>query len=152
MATLLSPHFSLDEFIRSDTAERYRLDNTPAAEVKALLQRTAQMLEQVRDLLGGRAIRINSGYRGPAVNKAVGGVDSSAHTQGWAVDFVCPDFGTPFDVCNKVLGSGLLYDQLIHEYGRWTHLSFAPTMRRQPLTIARAADGYLKGILPIRTA
>lgn len=152
MATLLSPHFSLEEFIRSDTAERYKLDNTPPPEVQAQLQRTAELLEQVRDLLGGKAIRINSGYRGPAVNKAVGGVDSSAHTQGWAVDFVCPDFGTPLKVCVEILNSQLLFDQLIHEYGRWTHLSFAPTMRRQPLSIARAANGYLPGILPIKTA
>ena len=152
MATPLSPHFSLEEFIHSDTAERYHLDNTPSPEVQARLQRTATLLEQVRDLLGGRAIHINSCYRGPAVNKAVGGVDSSAHTQGWAVDFICPDFGPPLEVCRKILGSNLLYDQLIHEYGRWTHLSFAPTMRRQPLSIARAADGYVNGIVPIKTA
>ena len=84
-----------------------------------------------------------------AVNKAVGGVDSSAHTQGWAVDFVCPDFGPPFEVCRKIVTSDLLFDQLIHEYGRWTHLSFAPTMRRQPLSIASAAQGYVKGIVSI---
>jgi zinc D-Ala-D-Ala carboxypeptidase len=147
--TMLSPHFSLAEFIRSDTAERYKLDNTPPPEVRDRLQRTAEMMEQVRDLLGGFSIRINSGYRGPAVNKAVGGVDSSAHTQGWAVDFICPDFGSPFQVCEKIVASGLLFDQLIHEYGRWTHLSFAPTMRRQPLSIASAAHGYVKGIVPI---
>ena len=147
--SMLSPNFSLAEFIRSDTAQRYRLDNTPPPEVLERLQRTAEMLEQVRDLLGGVPIRINSGYRGPAVNKAVGGVDSSAHTQGWAVDFVCPDFGPPLQVCQEIVASGLLFDQLIHEYGRWTHLSFAPAMRRQPLSIASAAQGYVKGIVPI---
>ncbi|MDR7332253.1 D-Ala-D-Ala carboxypeptidase family metallohydrolase [Roseateles asaccharophilus] len=149
--TQLSPNFSLAEFIRSDTAERYKLDNTPPPEVQARLQRTAELMERVRELLGGRAIHINSGYRGPAVNKAVGGVDSSAHTQGWAVDFVCPDFGTPFKVCEELVASDLLFDQLIHEYGRWTHLSFAPAMRRQPLSIASAAQGYVKGIVPIST-
>ncbi|MGQ3053738.1 MAG: D-Ala-D-Ala carboxypeptidase family metallohydrolase [Roseateles sp.] len=152
MTTQLSTHFSLAEFIRSDTAQKYRLDNTPPAEIQARLQRTAELMEAVRELLGGRSIRINSGYRGPAVNQAVGGVNSSAHTQGWAVDFVCPDFGPPYEVCRKLADSGLLFDQLIHEYGRWTHLSFAPTMRRQALSIASAAQGYVKGIVLIKTA
>jgi len=148
--TMLSPHFSLDEFIKSDTAERYKLDNTPTPEVQARLQRTAELMEGVRELMGGRSIHINSGYRGPEVNKAVGGVDSSAHTQGWAVDFLCPDFGSPYEVSCKIRDSGLLFDQLIHEYGRWTHLSFAPTMRRQALSIASAAQGYVNGIVMIK--
>jgi zinc D-Ala-D-Ala carboxypeptidase len=148
--TQLSPNFSLVEFVRSDTAERYHLDNAPPADVLVRLERTAALLENVRTLLGARPLRITSGYRGPAVNKAVGGVDASAHTQGWAVDFICPPFGTPYDVCRAIQGSGLMFDQLIHEYGRRTHLSFAPTMRRQALSIARAAQGYLSGIVLIK--
>jgi hypothetical protein len=148
--TQLSPHFSLAEFTRSETADRYKLDNTPGPEVVIRLQRTAALLEEVRDLLGSNPLRITSGYRGPAVNKAVGGVDASAHTQGWAVDFVCPAFGTPYDICCELRDSALLFDQLIHEYGRWTHLSVAPTMRRQSLSIASTAKGYVNGIVEIK--
>lgn len=145
----LSPHFSLQEFIRSDTAVKYHLDNTPSPEVLERLKRTAALLEGVRTLLG-KPVKINSGYRGPAVNQAVGGVNASAHTQGWAVDLISPAFGTPYEVCCAIRDSGLLFDQLIHEYGRWTHISFDPQMRRQLLSIASAKVGYVKGIVEIK--
>ena len=148
--TLLSTNFSLEELTRSSTAVQYRLDNTPGAEAVEHLTRTAVLLEDVRALLG-RPLRISSGYRSPAVNKAVGGAATSAHCLGHAVDFVC-DGLTPYEVCQRIRDSGLLFDQLIHEYGRWTHIAFGPGLRRMPLTIAQASRGYLQGILPIRRA
>ena len=127
---LLSPHFSLEELVFT---QHRSLDNTPSAGVIEHLKIAAQGLERVRVLLGSHPIHVTSGYRSPAVNAAVGGVDSSAHLTGYAVDFICPGFGTPFEVCGAVSESSLNYDQLIQE-GNWIHLSFDPQARRQVLT------------------
>lgn len=147
--TPLSEHFSLEELIASSAAVRLKIDNTPGPEVVAALTRAAQFMEDVREALGNKPIRVTSGYRSPAVNKAVGGAATSAHCYGHAIDFQCPSFGTPYDVCQRILAAGIPFDQLIHEYGSWTHISFDPAMRCMPLTIANARTGYLKGILPI---
>jgi hypothetical protein len=147
--TPLSAHFTLEELTASSSAVRLKLDNTPTPEVVQALTRAAQFMEDVRQALGNKPVRITSGYRSPAVNRAIGGVSTSAHCFGHAIDFQCPSFGTPYEVCQRILQAGLPFDQLIHEYGNWTHISFDPTMRHMPLTIASARTGYLKGILPI---
>lgn len=134
MTTWLSPHFSLEELTASETAARLGLNNAPPAKVREALEATAAKLEAVRALLG-KPILINSGYRAPKVNVAVGGSATSHHCKGYAVDFICPGFGRPLEVCRAIAASGIRYDQLIHEFGRWTHLSFAPSMRGQELTI-----------------
>ena len=97
--------------------------------VKNNLTITAANLEKVRELLN-HPIIISSGYRSPAVNRAVGGAATSAHTKGWAVDFICPGFGSPVQVVEKLKSSDLIFDQIIEE-GTWVHISFAPTMRKQ---------------------
>ena len=147
--TQLSPNFSLAELTASGTARARGLSNAADDQALANLTRTAQAMEAVRSLLGG-PIQVSSGYRSPEVNRAVGGSRTSAHCLGYAVDFTCPGFGTPFAVCNAILASSIVFDQLIHEYGAWAHISFDPRARRMPLTIASAARGYMTGILPIR--
>lgn len=138
----LSPNFHLDEFTTSQTAGRLGLDNTPPAEVLEHLKRTADRMENVRAFLAN-PILVTSGYRSPAVNRAIGGSKTSAHVQGYAVDFICPGFGDPLKVCKALAGSGLTFDQLIEE-GSWVHLSFDPRGRRQVLTYR---DGqYLPGL------
>jgi hypothetical protein len=148
MSNQLSPHFTLEEFTDSDTARQLGLSNLPSADMLVRLKETAAQLEAVRALLGDLPISINSAYRSPAVNSAVGGVPSSAHQQAFAVDFTCGSFGTPFDICKKIAGSPLKFDQLIHEKRVWVHISFAPTMRQQLLTLPPAGGDYLSGILP----
>lgn len=123
----LSPHFSLAELTASQTAARKGLDNTPDAVIKNNLTITAANLENVRALLK-HPIIISSGYRSPAVNRAVGGSATSAHTKGWAVDFICPGFGSPTQVVDAIKAAGIKLDQCIEE-GTWVHISFAPTMR-----------------------
>jgi len=145
----LSVHFSLAELTASSTARARGIVNDPPPEIYARLQQTAQAMETVRVLLGDRPIRISSGYRSPQLNRAIGGSATSAHCLGYAVDFTCPEFGSPYDVCQKILGSGVAFDQLIHEYGSWTHISVDPRGRQQPLTIANARRGYMAGILRI---
>lgn len=78
----LSPNFDLVEFIHSNTARRLRIDNTPTPEVLVRLRHTAKMMEVVRSILGDNAILISSGYRSPALNKAVGGSRTSDHQTG----------------------------------------------------------------------
>ena len=148
MATQLSPHFTLEEFTVSDTAKQLGLSNQPTPEMLQRLRHTAAEMEKVRTLLGGLPISVNSAFRSPAVNSAVGGVPTSAHQQAYAVDFTCAAFGSPFDVCKKIAASALKFDQLIHEKRVWVHISFAPTMRRQLLTLPPAGGSYVSGINP----
>lgn len=129
MATKLTPHFTLEELTHSQTAMRKGLDNTPNAVIINNLTITCANLETVRALLNA-PLMISSGYRSPAVNRAVGGSATSAHTQGWAVDFICPGFGTPKQITDAIKESNIRLDQCIEE-GTWVHISFAPTMRQQ---------------------
>ena len=136
MTMRLTEHFSLEELTASDTAARLGIDNTPSAEILATLKATAQRMEHVRLILG-HPIEVTSGYRCAAVNRAIGSKDTSAHVLGHAVDFRCPGFGTPLAVARALAGyvDELEFDQLIHEFRRWVHISFHPHARRQRLTI-----------------
>jgi zinc D-Ala-D-Ala carboxypeptidase len=133
----LSPHFTLDEFTVSETAERLGLSNDPPLEIVAAMKHTAMGLEGARMRLGGAPILISSGYRSPAVNKAVGGSANSQHMTGQAVDFIAPRFGTPRQIVDALADSDVPYDQCILEFNRWVHLSFSDKPRRQALVIDR---------------
>lgn len=140
MVTWLSPHFSLEELT---VTQQRRLNNTAPSDVVAILRKTAERMEDVRRVLGDQVIMVTSGYRSPAVNRAVGGARRSAHLSGHAVDFCCHKFGAPKQICDALRPSPLLFDQLIEE-GAWTHISFAPANRRQVLT--KTATGYALGL------
>jgi zinc D-Ala-D-Ala carboxypeptidase len=124
--THLTEHFTLEEFTDSQTAARKGINNVPPAnsQERKNIQRTAETMEKVRTILGDKPILISSGYRSPQVNAAVGGSKSSAHMSGLAVDFSCPGFGTPLQICKKLhpYMKELGIDQLIHEYDTWVHL------------------------------
>jgi len=141
----LSPHFTLSELTRSETAEERGIDNTPPPEIVENLRRLASGLEAVRALLGA-TLEISSAYRCAALNEAVGGAGTSQHMQGLAVDFACPDFGTPLEIADAIRRSGLEFDQCILEYGRWVHLSFSDEPRRRLLTIYDDEKGYVAGL------
>jgi len=130
---MLTPHFSLAELTFSATAQRRQIDNSPPPSVLRNLNQLAVGLEDVRAALDGLPIRINSGYRCPALNRAVGGARLSAHMSGHAADFVCPDFGSPLEIVRTLAASDIQFDKLIQE-GTWVHISFAPAARRQLLT------------------
>lgn len=134
----LSPHFSLEEFQRSETGARKGLDNTCPAPLLPRLKNTAERMEQVRSILGNVPITVFSGYRSPAVNRAVGGANSSAHTLGYAVDFMAKGLSISRTV-EMLRHSILAYDQIIDEFGAWVHVSFDPRFRRQILS-ARKVD------------
>lgn len=129
----LTPHFTLEEFTRSDEARRLKLSNAPPAEHLSNLRATALGMEMVRRALGGRAIVITSAYRSPAVNEAVGGTATSAHPMGYAVDFRVKTM-TAFEAARELLDR-VVYDQLILETSRKiVHISFDPRLRMQALT------------------
>ena len=131
----LSPHFTLEELTHTDHRE---LDNTPNDAEKNNLKRLAEFLEQVKDVLGGKPIMVNSAFRCKQVNDAVGSKDTSQHRIGCAADIRVPGM-TPDEVVKAVIASGIGYDQIIREFDRWTHISVPNTItdtpRRQALII-----------------
>ncbi|AOJ86743.1 peptidase M15 [Burkholderia sp. MSMB0856] len=132
----LTDHFALSELTQSETATRRGIGNSPPLTIVENLKRTAQTLEKVRTLLGAKPILVSSGYRSPALNKAVGGAANSAHVQGLAADFICPGFGSPLEICKRLVEARVEFDQLIQE-GTWVHIGLAPAgqrPRRQVLT------------------
>jgi zinc D-Ala-D-Ala carboxypeptidase len=140
----LSEHFTLDEATHSDTAIRQGIDNQPSTVQLENMKVAAANLEKVRAITG--ALNINSWLRLPAVNVAVGGSKISSHMDGWAID-VSSSKLTPYQLCQEVKKAGIKFDQMIHEFGRWMHISFAPEMRQQELTIFKPEGKYKPGIL-----
>jgi zinc D-Ala-D-Ala carboxypeptidase len=144
----ISEHFTLEEFSFSEVAARLGLDNTPAAVDITNLRLVAAVMERIRTLLGNKSIVIHSGYRSAEVNRAVGGVATSAHSHGLACDFICPAFGTPLQVALAILKSDIEYDQLILEYG-WVHVGLAQagsSFRQEALTKRSFESPYEPGI------
>jgi putative chitinase len=125
----LSTHFSLEELTHSDTAIELKIANDPTPEHLENLKHLADRMEAVRALFD-KPIRINSGYRNPQLNKAVGGVSNSAHAQGHAADFHV-DGLDDLTAAKRIRDSELEFDQLIYELGRCVHISFDPAMRQQ---------------------
>lgn len=119
-------YFSLSEFINSSTARRLGIDNSPTFEVVENLNRLAEYLDGIREKLG-KPIHINSGYRSPVLNRAVGGVGNSQHLKGLAADIVCADMESLLKILRETGG----FDQLIKEHRKgstsfWYHVSICP--------------------------
>ena len=141
----LSKNFSLQEYTKSQTATRQGLDNTPnedhMASAKLLFENVVQ---KVRDHFGVTVI--NSGYRGPALNTAVGGSSNSQHCKGEAVDIECPGTSN-YDVA-KWIEDNLDFDQLILEFitpgipdSGWVHVSYKSEGNRKQSLTAMKEDG-----------
>jgi len=129
-----TPHFTLEEMTFTNHRE---FDNTPNVLQINNLQRLAQFLEEVRSLLG-KPIIIDSGYRSPEVNQAVGSTSVSQHLRGCAADFRVPGM-TPAEVVEAIHGSDLPFDQLILEL-TWTHISIPNTDDVAPRRMALIID------------
>ncbi len=122
-------HFTLDELTRSATARRLGIDNTPTRQAAAnLKQLVANILDPLREAYGA-PIYVNSGYRCPVLNRAVGGSASSQHLTGEAADITA----------GSKAGNRRLYellrnlpvDQAINEHDfAWLHVSYGPRHRR----------------------
>jgi hypothetical protein len=137
---LLSPHFSLEELTHTD---HRTIENVPNSSEINNLKRVADLLEEVKTLLGGKPIIVNSAFRCKELNDAVGSKDTSQHRVGCAADIRVPSL-SPDEVVKAVMASNINYDQLIREFstpegGGWTHISVpnnpSGTPRKQVLII-----------------
>lgn len=147
----LTDHFTLNEFLISQTAARLGIDNSPSPEHEANIVKVAEHLEIVRAQFG--PVVVSSGYRSPALNAAVpGSSKTSAHCFGLAADFHVPGVAN-IEICKWVLHNMPDFDQIIYEFGPapggWVHLGLSNGIpRKMPLT-AKRGDGktaYLPGI------
>ncbi len=142
----LSEHFVLREFVRSATAQRLHIDNTPQlCHVTRLIALCDHVLEPLRNAFG--PIVINSGYRCEALNRAVGGVPTSQHLRGEAADVRTATREVAIRMYNYVRDN-LVFDQLILERNKrtgtvWLHVSYRKDElrnRRQALHLSMAAN------------
>ena len=150
----LSPNFTLQEFTKSQTALRMGIDNTPEEDHMVAAQSLFLMVVQrVRDHFGPTVI--NSGYRGPKLNEAVGGSSKSQHCKGEAVDIEVP--GVPNATVAEWIRDNLDFDQLILEFytpgipdSGWVHVSYKHDENRKSVLTAMKEDGktvYKVGII-----
>lgn len=127
-------YFTIKELCKSSTATQLGIDNTPNSEiVNNLKQLVEHILDPLRERYG-KPIYVNSGYRCPALNKAVGGSKTSSHQYGLAADITA---GSPKE--NKILFEliqelDLPFQQLIDEKNfQWIHVSFSEKPKKQIL-------------------
>jgi peptidoglycan hydrolase-like protein with peptidoglycan-binding domain len=157
----VTTNFKMSELTHSNTAAARGISNKPNAEHERNLIESAKKLWQpVRELLD-EPMHINSGYRSPAVNSAVGGSRTSAHSVGRAIDFTCPEFGDTVEIAKflvkELYTNKIAFDQLILEFpntgSTWIHLGYKKAngeQRNQVLT-AKKVNGrtqYFSGIRP----
>lgn len=153
--TQLSANFSLHEMCKSETAMRMGFDNTPDDEATENLRLLCEkVLQPVREHYG-KGVKVNSAYRSPESNAAVGGSKTSDHCKGMAADIEIPG------VANAELAQWIMdnldYTQLILEFytpgipdSGWVHVSYDPNnLKKQELTATKVAGKttYLPGLV-----
>jgi len=150
----LSKNFTLAEFTKSQTATRRGIDNTPNDNhLEAAKELFENVVQPVRDNFGLTVI--NSGYRGPDLNEAVGGSSKSQHCKGEAVDIECPGKSN-YEIA-KWIEDTLDFDQLILEFytpgildSGWVHVSYKPEGNRKSILTAMKENGktvYKNGLI-----
>ena len=150
----LSPHFTLTEFTKSQTAERKGIENTPNEDhIKKMEVLCLNVLEPIREHFG-KPMTINSGYRSPDLCEAIGSKTTSQHAKGEAADIEIP--GVSNAELAQFIADSLSFDQLIlecydsekGENSGWVHVSFVgqPENREQLLTFDRS-NGYREGLI-----
>lgn len=130
-------YFTIKELCQSNTAAKYKIDNSPTSSVEANL---VQLVDNILDPLRaryGKPIHVSSGYRSKRLNAAVGGVSNSQHLYGQAADILGHDrsIGETKKLFQLIQDMRLPFDQLILEHSRygsyWVHVSYSPKNRRQ---------------------
>ena len=141
----LSKNFTLVEMTKSSTAKRLGIDNTANEEqIEALRELCEKCLQPIRDEFG--VVKITSGLRVPALNKAIGGSSSSQHCKGEASDI---DFGNRNGEVFAWIVDNLNFDQLIWEFGNeanpdWIHISYKYGKNRKQILKAVKQNGRTK--------
>jgi hypothetical protein len=146
----LSARFTLATLVHSDTARTRGIENAPPFRRVKNLTFLARRLDAVQALLR-HPLEISSGFRSPALNAEIGGSQTSRHMSGLAADFICRKFGSPFQVCRRIAGSKISFDQLIYEFGDrqdggWIHISFARRAGRRTMSICLGRPSYRRGL------
>lgn len=126
-------YFTITELCRSSHAEAHGIDNNPTDEVRRSLERLVErVLDPVRERYGS-PIRINSGYRCPAVNRLIGGATTSQHTLGEAADLNAGSRSGNIKLY-QIIKENLVFDQLINEHDfSWVHVSYREGCNRKQL-------------------
>lgn len=129
----MGKYFTTDELCKSDTAKKKGINNTPTTEIKQKLEVLIdELLDPVREAWG-KPIRVNSGYRCPKLNKAVGGVANSQHMKGEAADLNAGSVSLNKQLF-ELIRTRYEYDQLIDEANyAWVHVSYVRKNRKQVL-------------------
>ena len=132
-----TPTFSLMELLvtehRNFDEEQY---NPPAAVIENLRALCVNILQPLRDSLG-TPIKVNSGYRCPSLNKAIGGATNSQHMTGQAADIIDLIHGNE-SLFKKISELNLPFDQMIDEFNfRWVHVSYDPIRHRKDILQAQ---------------
>jgi len=130
----LSENFTLAEMVQSDTASRqgFKEQFKPNDEViENLRLLCVNVLQPLRDKTGKNII-ISSGYRCKRLNTSIGGASNSQHLIGEAADIKVEGM-KPFEVCKLIIDLNLPFDQIIEEFGVWTHVSFSKRNRKEKL-------------------
>ena len=138
----LSKNFTLSEITRSNTAARLNIKNAPNKEhLKNMQVLVRDLIQPMRDALG--PIRISSGYRSPALNRAIGGSSKSQHCKGQALDL---QFWKNGEMCNKeiydwVIKEDIEFDQMINEFDyAWIHISLRPDNKNRKMILEAYKD------------
>lgn len=151
----LTKNFTLEELIKSETALRHDMDNTPGeAEIAALKLLAEKVLQPVRDHFG-KGVKVNSGFRHPEVNAKVGGSKTSDHCRGQAADIEIP--GVANAELAQWIKDNLEFRQLILEFytpgipdSGWVHVSYVAEDNKKEVLTATKKDGktvYLPGLV-----
>ncbi len=124
-------YFTIEELTRSTTASLRGIDNTPS---QLVIDNLTALVDNVLDPLReawGKPIKVNSGYRCRALNKAVGGVPASQHMLGQAADITGGSQEANRELYSLLKRLNLPVDQAINEHDfRWLHISYSPRHRR----------------------
>ena len=151
----LTANFTLSEMVKSDTALRHDMDNTPGeVEIANLKTLCEKVLQPIRDHFQ-TGVKVNSGFRHPEVNAKVGGSKTSDHCKGQAADIEIPGIANA-DLAVWIM-ENLTYTQLILEFytpgvpdSGWVHVSYDPANLKKENLTATKRDGktvYLKGLV-----
>lgn len=130
----MAEFFTKSELTRSDTARILKIDNTPTPEASAALDALMwNALDPIRRMWG-KPIIVNSGYRCPKLNAAIGGSATSQHMKGEAADITAGDPTKNKELFDMIAQSAIPFDQLIDEKNYcWIHVSYRPNGRRNIL-------------------
>ena len=127
-------YFTIHELTHSDTAHQKGIDNTPPPAIKVKLTSLINnLLDPIREAWGG-PITVNSGYRCPVLNKAVGGASTSQHQKGEAADITVGSPELNRRLFDLIATGDFDFDQLIDEsHYSWIHISFAAGKNRHQI-------------------